>query len=207
MELHLAVGFVAVYWRREGLLLFLQRTLFLPWVLVIPVAVVSGVTGSLTLARWFCVCVVVVVLGLYICASYRATWYPAPAERSADRMVWLYSVSFLLTVGPLVVASVSGLPQDLAEAPASLNGVANVILYTCVLKFSRQSPDTNVNDHRTPSIFVTWSGMQALPVGFAIENEEFRVHVDQSRALAQSERDLRSLEAAVTSNPPYCRSV
>ena len=194
IELQLALGFVAVYWRRKGLLTFLRRTLLLPWVLVVPVVVHYAVAQSLDLAEWLSVVIVMLVFGLYVCASYRAMWYPAPAEKIADRMVLLYTLAFILTVGPLVVAKLADLPQECAETPASLNGFANMIVYSYVMKFSRQSRNVRVNSFHVSSCFHNWSGIHALPVGFTIENEERKVQIDQRRALAQSERDLRKLE-------------
>ena len=139
LEVHIAMGFVAVYWRMPRLLQFLKRTTSFTWVVSLPMVVLYFVwlAGILsTTVMWedlyFYVLVAACVstLALYVTAWIRSWFFPLREAQRAHRMVWLYPAAFIITVVPSLVHD-RGIVSTPFGAPfTALNGLVNVLIYS-----------------------------------------------------------------------------
>ena len=208
LELHVAAGVAALYWRSRRAMRLLSSSVWLCWV--------PGLVGSvLDLTDVSCehesMCVKVegfVMLGascmtccLYLLSALRALWYPGQQERRAHTMVCLYVVSFVVTVLPFQLHSTIVLQKTLSHISIVLlrfNGVSNVLTYALNSQMARSTvlaPD--VLDDRGPrdNEFVHWAGASNVRVGFDFwEHEEHLVARVQRVALRRSEHETASLE-------------
>uniref|UniRef100_A0A7S1ABW4 G-protein coupled receptors family 1 profile domain-containing protein n=1 Tax=Noctiluca scintillans TaxID=2966 RepID=A0A7S1ABW4_NOCSC len=205
LELHMAAGFLAVYWRVTWLMTFLHRTLCVPWMLQLPLVVLlampegkpGGEVSVQHLAEELCLCVAAVTYLLYVCVACRAMWYPQRACRSAQRMVWIFPLAFLITVAPIVGTKLAGingenaLPAILSEVVVSLNGTVNVIVYSCISRWAPRLGDETGD----ASSYSEGRGSRGLPVGFSMRNERLCVPAVQRTAMALSETETETLEA------------
>lgn len=181
-EMHLAAGFVALYWRQEGLMRFLRCSLFLPWALLLPGILFallppSAHLGVLHGVEMTCALVAVTTLCLYGCASFRTLWYPSSAEQKAARMLWLYPVGFIVTDLPYIATRLQGWQSPIGELALSLNGLVNVVVYSCVSSFSPLIHAGRSEGRIELSELDKWSGIRAFPVGFALGHEVVEVDV------------------------------
>lgn len=200
LELHMAAGFLAVYWRVTGLTTFLHRTLCVPWMLQLPLVVLLAMSEDTPvqhLAEELCLCVAAATFLLYVCAACRAMWYPQRACRRAHRMVWIFPLTFLITVAPIVGTKLAGitgdkaLPAILSEVGVSMNGMANVMVYSCISRWAPRLGDETGD----ASSYSQGRGSVGLPVGFSMRHERLCVPAVQRTAMALSEAETETLEA------------
>eukprot|EP00450_Noctiluca_scintillans_P015654 CAMPEP_0194528456 /NCGR_PEP_ID=MMETSP0253-20130528/64859_1 /TAXON_ID=2966 /ORGANISM="Noctiluca scintillans" /LENGTH=257 /DNA_ID=CAMNT_0039373505 /DNA_START=1 /DNA_END=771 /DNA_ORIENTATION=- len=212
METHIAAGFVGIYWRWIGLIEVLRVSLRWTW-LVVPVICVNlavrrfrddivDLNCGLTRADGKEVLLVgltvfTVTLCCYVCASFRATWYPGHEERRAQVRMWLYPINFFLTVGPTVFqghyygseANSSQIFTFVVSLPMSLNGFLNCLAYFWSLRDGLDARLMSTRYRRS----ATWRGI-VCPTGFVIDHEEVDVACVQRMAMTLSEEETLQVE-------------
>jgi len=209
MELYVAAGFTAIFWRSLILMKFVNTTLWLPWLCAVVltsmflIGVAQGVR-QVWIDEAMVSCTIIITSTtfiLFLSAFVKSSWYPARSHRRAATRVWLYAVAFALTICPGIIVLVNGRTmQDrvFARIFGALNGMANVLCYACDSSFSSGYPWKSglaVNADTSPrNSFEGWGGPCAVPVGFAVEHVEIVVTPCQSFALLESERMTAELE-------------
>jgi len=195
-ELHVAVGFAAVFWRSRCLVQVLNFTLWLPW----PVALAESVSlGMLHLSdRAHIADDILVLSGLilssftfvfFALAGFRSLWYPLRQARRATLMMWSFPLAYISTFSLMtyVLLRHHGMQsRTIARIFVSLNGLFNVCCFAC--QFSRTSPELLQSVVSTDPV-EDWTGL-ALPTGFAVHVEHIAVIPVQRAALQESERGM-----------------
>lgn len=206
LEVHIAAGFLALFWRMPGLMQFLKRTVLLTWVIAwLPISVSLFLwaeggrdTPSAAYYRTVICSITVVAFGttsaLYATAWWRSLWFPLREEQRAHKMVWLYPATFFITMFPTVLVSDRGFGYRFCAPFSALNGLLNVLVYYSHSRFSCATWRDMAEEQGPP--LVQWAGVAALPVGFRIAPHEVTVAVDQRAALEQSEWDIVEIERA-----------
>lgn len=202
LEVHIAAGFLALFWRLLRLMTFLRRTLLLSWVFAAVLVVADpstrgGGSHNRTIHNDFLhygyVAALIVTALLYIVAWFRSCWFPLREERRAYKMVWLYPATFSFTMAPTVVCIAFNLDQRLSDPFSALNGLLNVLLYSCHSRFSSAVWCRMGDQHRTS--MALWAGVSSLPVGFSMHSpSEVAVTAVQRSALEESERETANME-------------
>jgi len=202
-ELHVAVGAMALFWRLRGLMRFLNRSVPLCWLL----ALLGGalqivdyfVRGSLhELEGMLMMVLATAIFLLYLSIAFRVMWYPARQALRAHMMVFLFPITFAVTLGPLALQWMFHFNFSHASAVcANLNGIGNLLMYTLNANFSRAGLlelDRMPSSRAECDEFVQWAGIRALPVGFAADEEVISVPRDQLSALRNSAAEIRDLD-------------
>jgi len=205
-ELHVAVGFAAVFWRSRCLVQVLNFTLWLPW----PVALVESVSlgilhlsdrdndiaGDILADDIFTLSILIVAgftFVFFAFAGFRSWWYPLRQARQATVKMWSFPLAFISTFGLMTYVILSGhdmQSRTFARIFASLNGLCNVSCYAC--QFSRSSPEL-LQSVVSANPVEDWTGL-VLPLGFAVHVEHIAVVPVQCAALRESERGMAVLE-------------
>ena len=213
LEMHVAAGVAALYWRSHRTMRLLSRSVWLCWVPGLVACVIDRTLHICEPKKSECTQVqVFIMLGagcltcsLYLLSAFRALWYPGQQERRAHAMVCLYVASYGVSLLPYLLVNVTPLQQPFRHISLVLmrfNGVANVLTYALNSKMARASvlaPDVLGDRHTTDNDFVCWAGVSNVRVGFDLwEHEQHLVPRVQSIASRRSEQETSSLEAVRT---------
>ena len=141
--------------------------------------------GSACFKEFFCfgtATALVITASIHITVWFRSFFFPFRGEQRALRMLSLYPATFLGA-------------RLLVRAPfLALNGVLNVLLYSCHTRFSVGSVWRDMEEEG--GMFVAqWGGRSALSVGFSMR-APLEVHVPavQRMALEESEGEIADIE-------------
>ena len=102
MQVHIALGFLALFWRLPRVMRVLQRTPYLTWLVSLLVgAFLSGFVYREIhcFASWTEGVTGCVVSVIYVMVWLRSWCYPLREEVRAYRMVWLFPLTFVITYG------------------------------------------------------------------------------------------------------------
>ena len=199
MDVHIAAGFLALYWRLPRMMHVLKRTTYFTWLSsllwVFWLNSLKGWRSDLvwqwTLAVPGCIAIV-----FYVLAWLRSICFPSREELRACRMVWLYLLTFVLTTLPFIISPFRRRPDDIVRELIGLNGFLNVLIYHCNSRFSGTGWSDVTNGTRSPMI--EWAGPSSRPVAFSVRSPEvLTVPAVQREALRESDREIAELEAAV----------
>jgi len=210
LEVHIAAGFFALFWRMSNFMQCLRKTLLLTWVFalllvsafpLVPV-LFPDVTASIFvgdafhhLAGSITEGTFVTTAALYVGAWFKSVWFPLRGGQRAHRMVVLYPATFFFTMAPTVVCARWNFYEGISAPFSALNGFLNVLVYCCHRRFSCVTLRDMDNEPRTP--LAQWAGASSLPVGFSMfVHEEMRVSASQRQALQESERETAAIESA-----------
>eukprot|EP00450_Noctiluca_scintillans_P029930 CAMPEP_0194542084 /NCGR_PEP_ID=MMETSP0253-20130528/83382_1 /TAXON_ID=2966 /ORGANISM="Noctiluca scintillans" /LENGTH=293 /DNA_ID=CAMNT_0039388659 /DNA_START=58 /DNA_END=937 /DNA_ORIENTATION=+ len=218
IELHVAAGFGAIYWRSRRFMRFLNHSVWLPWAFAVVeitvVILVVSVAGSghrerrkhqVDVCEAYMLCLIVVsTFVLYLSAVFRGSCYPGLASRRAHCMVTWYFIVTLTVTSPLAYQLLLKSLRDWKwnGVCTSLNGLANVLLYSYQPNLAATAPlqDSRAleNIASTPSrSFEQWAGRPSLPVGFLVLGHEvIPVENVQRFALRESEEQTAEIEAS-----------
>ena len=122
-------------------------------------------------------------------AWLRSFCYPLRQEVRAYRMVWLFSLTFVITFGPWILFAGTRL-ESIAVASFAPSGLLNVLVYRCNSRFlGTEWPDM------TGATPMQWLGPSSRPVTFDWRFPEVvTVLAEQRDALQESERQIVQLE-------------
>ena len=136
MEVHIAAGFLALFWRAPCRL---SRG---------PCAFPGSSRCSLCCPAWSQHCTpgsrglifdgdvrgslpevtFVITASLYFCAGFKALWFHSRAEQRAQRMMWLYPAT--------VVCIRWNVDLDICAPFSAMKGLLNVLVYSCEPRFA-----------------------------------------------------------------------
>ena len=200
MDVHIAAGFLALYWRLPRVMHVLKRTTYFTWLVSLLWVLVwtsflpsrSNSVSRWTLAVQGCIAIV-----LYVMAWLKSSCFPSREELRARRIVWLYLLTFVFTTVPYIIFPVGARYGAIAGATLALNGVLNVLIYHCNSRFSGTVWSDVTDDTGSPMI--EWARPSSRPVGFSVRSPEVvTVPAVQREALQESDREIAELEAAQT---------
>lgn len=196
LDVHIAAGFLALYWRLPRLMQMLKKTLLLTWVIPILFFCVLKYGGAREFRITFDVCTLlpfVIACVLYFMAWFRSWWFPLREQQRAHRMVWLYPAIFLFTMAPTVVAIAYQFESDFNAPFMALKGLLNVLVYRCHSRFSCAMWNETTEAPRMP--VMQWGGLSSVPVGFSLRSPDvLRVAAVQGAALQESEKEIAEIE-------------
>ena len=202
LEVHISVGFLALYWRRPTLVMFLKRTVWLTWATAAFMSLVSGFIffnwrSPAVHAGIFCFATapaLAIATAMYIAAWFRSLFFPLRGEQRAVRMLSLYTATFLLTYVPMIMCAHLHIHVVFTGPFLPVNGVLNVLLYSCHTRFSGGSVWRDLEEEGGMSV-AQWRGRSALSVGFSMSVPlELHVPAVQRTALEVSEREITDIE-------------
>ena len=193
MQVHIAVGFLALFWRLPRVMRVLQRTPYLTWLVSLPLA---AFLSEFVYSEFPCFPgLIEVVTGCVVCVLYVMSWlrswfYPLREEVRAHRMMWLFPLTFVVTYGPWIFFCYCDTSLELIGVPfAALNGFLNVLAYRCNSRFLGTTwPDM------TDAPLTQWLGPSSRPVTVVAFPEVVTVRAEQRDALQESERQIVQLE-------------
>ena len=188
MQVHIAVGFLALFWRLSRVMRVLHRTVYLTWLVSMLLAAFLAELPPLAVS-WTLGVTGCIVSVLYVMAWLRSFCYPLRQEVRAYRMVWLFSLTFVITFGPWILFAGTRL-ESFAVASFALSGLLNVLVYRCNSRFlGTEWPDM------TGATPMQWLGPSSRPVTFDWRFPEVvTVLAEQRDALQESERQIVQLE-------------
>lgn len=204
LEVHIATGFLALYWRVPRLMMFLQRTVSLAWVVALLIVVFLDVAATvrvdIVVDEAIIIVAFVMTAALYVMAWFRSRWFPLRGKQRASSMVWLYPATFFVTMAPALLYAKLNMNKfntdSVISAPfIALNGLLNVLVYSCHSRFSCVMVRDMAEVQRTA--MTQWAGLSSLPVGFSWSGpQQCWVPAVQSAALHRSEREIADIERA-----------
>lgn len=205
-QVHLATGFVCVYWRFKWLHAGMNRSMLVPWVVgvVIGALLSTGFRFSLrapthvfaTLRADKVEAILELVLffttlSVYSLAALRIL--PRRHQATVLGMAWLYPLNFIATLGPQTLACFHGRHMgNFTFACLSLNGVGNAVAFALLHRYLRRAGTRD--DHGRAE---GWEGISSFPVTFCsnLVHEHWIPSV-QRDALARSEVQTAALWSA-----------
>ena len=189
MQVHIALGFFALFWRLPRVMRVLQRTPYLTW--WVSLLFTASYLEIFTYGR-FSMCLEIdwtlgvmgcVVSVFYVLAWLRSFFYPLRQEVRAHRMVWLFPLTFMISYGPYIFSC-----DTHSTTFVALNGFLNVLLYRCNSRFLGTAwPDM------TDAPLTQWLGPSSRPVTVIAFPEVVTVLAEQRDALQESERQIVQL--------------
>eukprot|EP00450_Noctiluca_scintillans_P029889 CAMPEP_0194540740 /NCGR_PEP_ID=MMETSP0253-20130528/81069_1 /TAXON_ID=2966 /ORGANISM="Noctiluca scintillans" /LENGTH=94 /DNA_ID=CAMNT_0039387145 /DNA_START=11 /DNA_END=292 /DNA_ORIENTATION=- len=91
-------------------------------------------------------------------------------------------------MAPTVVCARLNFDEGISAPFSALNGLLNVLVYSCHRRFSCTTLRDMDDEPRT--LLAQWAGASSLPVGFSMfVHEEVKVSASQRAALQESERE------------------
>eukprot|EP00450_Noctiluca_scintillans_P019181 CAMPEP_0194537040 /NCGR_PEP_ID=MMETSP0253-20130528/76175_1 /TAXON_ID=2966 /ORGANISM="Noctiluca scintillans" /LENGTH=101 /DNA_ID=CAMNT_0039383019 /DNA_START=221 /DNA_END=523 /DNA_ORIENTATION=- len=98
-------------------------------------------------------------------------------------------------MSPILICLKFNLDTVVADAFLALNGVLNVLLYSCQSSFSSAMWHDTGEAHGT--VMAQWAGQTSIPVSFSMRAPlEVTVSAVQRAAWAESEREIADMEGA-----------
>eukprot|EP00450_Noctiluca_scintillans_P014892 CAMPEP_0194531638 /NCGR_PEP_ID=MMETSP0253-20130528/68994_1 /TAXON_ID=2966 /ORGANISM="Noctiluca scintillans" /LENGTH=313 /DNA_ID=CAMNT_0039377007 /DNA_START=38 /DNA_END=979 /DNA_ORIENTATION=- len=203
-QVHLATGFVCVYWRFKWLHAGVNRSMLMPWVVgvVIGAALLAlgfrfslhaplHVLGSIRADKVEAELELVLFFTTLLVYSFAALrMLPGRHQATVLGMAWLYPLNFVATLGPQTLSCFYGRRMHkLSFACISLNGVGNAVAFA-LLHHDLRRAGARCDHGRAEG----WEGISSFPVTFCANLvHEHWIPSVQRDALARSELQTAAL--------------